>query len=339
MAEVLISVIVPVYNAATFLEQCVASLLTQSMQEIEVIAVNDGSTDESAPILDRLAASDERLRVFHQPNKGVSAARNFGLSKARGQYIGFCDADDWMEADMLECLYCKIMQNNCEWAICNVVVEMKGQESKQRLQIADAIIDVVNNRSPFVQDMMRFRYDNANWNKLYAASIIHKEQLRFAEDMHIWEDLLFNLQYLNYVRRVAVIGQAFYHYRVLETSLYNTKTQHLLSQFNLLFTHYLTNDKGRSCLKSLEVFKQEMARIVYNELLSKAELQVHDNNGNFFPFWNAYTRELKRFNAEIFYYPAKAGTIIQRFKKRLLYAKHFRLFAFLTTIKVVLFHK
>ena len=102
------------------------------MQDIEVIAVNDGSTDESKQILDRLAATDDRLRVFHQNNKGVSASRNFGLQHATGHYIGFCDADDWMEPDMLEELYSAITSHDCDWAICNVTVVRDGQPAKLR---------------------------------------------------------------------------------------------------------------------------------------------------------------------------------------------------------------
>lgn len=334
-----ISIIIPVYNAAQYVEQCITSVLQQTLQSIEVIAINDGSIDDSAAILNRLAAADHRLRVFHQQNKGVSAARNFGLEQAQGTYIGFCDADDWMEPNMLEVLYNRLLETKSQWSICNVFVVKDGKTPTERLQLVNEVIDTGDKKADMVHSLMQFRYDNANWNKLFSGAIIREQQLRFAEDMRIWEDLLFNLQYLHFVDRVAVIAQPLYQYRILTTALYSGQRTALLPQFNLLYSHYLAYDGKQTRTAMSDAFKVEMARIAYSELLYKAQAQVKKENSGFVAVWRAYAAELKEFNPAIFYYPIARGALMRGFKKQLLQNRQFGLFAFLVAMKVSLFNK
>jgi glycosyltransferase involved in cell wall biosynthesis len=222
MPSPIISVVIPVYNAAPYLEQCIRSVLGQTFRDLEVIAVNDGSTDTSAAILDALAATDSRLHVFHSPNKRVSATRNFGLEKAGGEWISFCDADDFMEPTMLEELYHGLKSSAADWAICNVNMIRSDGSSKVRLHmLKDGVLDVAANRPLVIEGLMRFYYDNANWNKLFKASIIKEHDLRFEEGMHIWEDLLFNLQYTQFATKAALINQPLYNYRLLDNSLFS----------------------------------------------------------------------------------------------------------------------
>ena len=101
-----VSIIVPCHNAAPYLKECLDSLLAQTLREIEIICIDDGSRDETADILREFAAKDARVRpIFFEKNRGVSCARNAGLAAAQGECIGFCDADDWVDADMYEQLY------------------------------------------------------------------------------------------------------------------------------------------------------------------------------------------------------------------------------------------
>lgn len=322
-----ISIIIPVYNAAAYIEQCIRSVLNQTMQDIEMIAVNDGSTDESKEILDRLATTDGRLHVFHQNNQGVSATRNFGLQQATGSYIGFCDADDWMEPGMLQKLYDAITFSGCDWAICNVTVIRDGYATKVRLQLKDEVIGVTENRATFVHGLMRFNYDNANWNKLFKASVIREQQLQFNEDMYIWEDLLFNLQYLQYVNKLAVVAQPLYNYRILDTSLYTGDTQSKVPQFNKLYHYYLEYAKHFAGEAEITAFKSEMARITYNQLLYQAEVRVNKENRLFFNVIRGYRKELDRFNPAIFYYTPAERKGLRGIKRQLLQSRQFGLFA------------
>ena len=328
-----ISIIIPVYNAAAYIEQCIRSVLQQTMQDIEVIAVNDGSTDNSATILEQMALTDQRLKIYKNNNQGVSTARNFGLQQATGTYIGFCDADDWMEPTMLEEMYNALITNNCNWAICNIYMIKEGQPVKTRLQLIDQVIDITDNRGDFVHALMRFNYDYANWNKLFDASIIRRHQIRFEEDMTIWEDLLFNLQYLHYAKRVAIIAKPLYHYRILSTSLYSGQTKDRLPQFNKLYGHYKQLPPTFTTAAETEAFKKEMARLTYNHLLYEAEVRVKGKSKNFFSVWNGFIKELKRFEPAVFYYPAPDRKGLQGIKKTLLVSRNYTLFALIIASK------
>ena len=112
----LISVIVPVYNIISYLPRCVESLRTQTYENLEILLIDDGSTDETPALCDRLATEDERIRVFHKKNGGPSSARNFGLQQAGGEYVGFVDSDDYLKEDMVEVLYHEVLQYDAEIA-------------------------------------------------------------------------------------------------------------------------------------------------------------------------------------------------------------------------------
>lgn len=114
-----VSVIVPVYNVECYLERCLDSILSQTYTNLEIILINDGSTDQSSQICDAYVKRDPRIRVIHQRNQGVSAARDVGLENATGEFIGFVDADDWIEPDMYEVMIYKIQEENCEVVICD----------------------------------------------------------------------------------------------------------------------------------------------------------------------------------------------------------------------------
>lgn len=117
----LISVIIPVYNVEQYLDRCMKSVLNQTYKELEIILVDDGSTDRSGIICDEYASKDSRVRVIHKRNEGLSAARNEGLNIARGKYIGFVDSDDWIAADMYFTLYKLIKNGNYDISVCGIV--------------------------------------------------------------------------------------------------------------------------------------------------------------------------------------------------------------------------
>ena len=114
-----VSIIVPVYNSEKYLQTLINSLIAQTLKEIEIIVIDDGSTDSSGKILDDYQSELEKIKVIHKQNAGVSAARNTGLEVASGEYIGFVDSDDWIEKDMYEKLYNTAKLKNCNVVICN----------------------------------------------------------------------------------------------------------------------------------------------------------------------------------------------------------------------------
>lgn len=327
-----ISVIVPVYNASAYLENCLLSILGQSFRDIEVIAINDGSTDSSALILDHWAKADHRLLVINTAKMGVSAARNMGLANATGAYIGFVDADDWLESCMLETLYNALAAGQCDWAIGNVQIVPGGETLQTRLSLQDGYIDVAKNRPLFLEQMLQFNYDYANWNKLFSSSIIRQHHLSFDKNMCIWEDLLFNLQYLRYVNRVALVSKPLYNYRISPDSLYH-KTKNHLQQFDQLYRKFMISkvEEGSKCEQ--EVFRKEMGRMIFYQHLDALKESKKDKNKSFISLWQDYTTELRTLDPGIFYFPGTTLSNLQGVKKKLLAKGKFKLFAFFLAMK------
>lgn len=139
MQNGVISIIVPVYNVEFFLEECVQSILGQTYTNLEVILVNDGSTDKSGELCNDFAAKDNRIKVVHKENGGLSCARNAGLEIATGEYVGFVDADDWIESDMYERMYAKIAENGADICICGFKLLYDGYERVMRVPHEDSI--------------------------------------------------------------------------------------------------------------------------------------------------------------------------------------------------------
>ena len=200
----MISIIVPVYRAEEYLENCIESLLSQTYSDLEIILVDDGSPDASGRICDAYAAKDSRVKVIHQENRGSAAARNAGLDAACGEYIGFVDADDAVDLHMYEELLRAIYE--FDLAICGTCVIKNGKGQAKH--------DLARYRA-FDEDGLWTEIfgnlNNAVWNKLYRADLIR--DCRFPEGLCHNEDLLFHLSYLPRVHSGILIGRdLYYHY-------------------------------------------------------------------------------------------------------------------------------
>ncbi len=322
-----ISVIIPAFNAAPYLQQCIESVQKQTYTNVEVIVVNDGSTDNSVEILDSISEIDSRIKVFHSENKGVSTARNFGLQKATGDFISFCDADDFMEPTMLDELYNAMKQHDCDWVVSNVTMIFNDGSKKIRLHLYDEVFDIASNRPLFIEGLMRFYYDNANWNKLFKASIIQHNRLYFEEDMNIWEDLLFNLQYAQFAAKVFLLKKPLYNYRVLENSLFSGNKGVQIPMFNKLYLHFTKFTENQKANLEKVSFKKQMARIAYFQLLHQCEMQVRKETGNPVQVCKMIYRQLTTFVPGSLQFAAEQKTGIQGIKMKLLHNRQFLLFA------------
>jgi glycosyltransferase involved in cell wall biosynthesis len=328
-----VSIIIPFYNAAEHIERSVISALAQTLPQIEVLAVDDGSTDNSVALLDVIAEKDKRLRVFRNSKKGVSAARNIGLNKAEGEYISFVDADDWIQPGMLESLYYACNDQNCDWSICNVSIVENNEIKGERLHLEEDVISIPENRAYFLSRLLAFNYDYATWNKLYKNSIIKENGIRFKEEMFLWEDLLFNLQYQHYVGCVSLVSKPLYFYRAHDGSLYHRSMEDRLPQFNLLYRNYMTLPTLEASLEEKRVFRTEMARMTYHGQLHELEIRVGSEDQSFSTAWKTFTRLLKDLDADLFYFPDSTVLGVQGIKKWLLMRRRFKIVALLMTCK------
>ena len=208
-----VSVIVPVYNAADYLERCLDSVISQSFSSFELILINDGSVDGSGEICDRYAAADPRIRVFHQPNGGPGRARNLGLEVAQGEFIALIDADDWLEATYLERLL--DASQGQDLVVCGYVREYPTY-SEPRLLGREGVID----RATLLEQTFCSAVLTAGcWNKLLRRELIERDRLRFAPDILWGEDMLFLAHYYRQCDQAHYINEPLYHYRLNPASL------------------------------------------------------------------------------------------------------------------------
>ena len=204
-----ISVIVPCYNAQRYLNVCLESLRAQKQPEIEMIFIDDGSTDETGARLDRFAKEEPRAKVIHVKNGGVSSARNRGLALAKGRYIAFVDADDALEENSLQILYQHAVRSGAQIVSANHM--LFDVEKNQRVRVE--IEPVVQQPSEIIKEIIHMhRIYNNLWNKLYDRSLF--KGLRLDERVRIGEDALLNLQLYSRAKRVAHLAEYTYVYRV-----------------------------------------------------------------------------------------------------------------------------
>ena len=220
-----VSIIVPVYNAAPYLNQCISSLTNQTLQEIEIILINDGSTDDSLAVCMALAATDDRIRLIDKPNGGVSEARNDGLRAATGAYVGFVDPDDWVDTDMYERMLATLTAAQAEICLCNYVKETKegtvpvlvkqsGTIEKEAI-LGDIVANVIAKPS--------FRSGETDimgsvCRLLISRELLERENIWFDKEVAFMEDLLVCVEAFLKCARIAIDSGAYYHYRVHDSS-------------------------------------------------------------------------------------------------------------------------
>ena len=216
MGKTAVSVIVPVYNTEPYLEECLRSILRQSLKEIEVICVDDGSTDGSVAIVKRMAEEDERIRLIHQENKGGGAARNLGMSQASGKYFAFLDSDDFFEPDMLEQMYTRCEESEADVCICKARCYHQdlGFYTDEPAALREEMLPESEVFS--WQDMPGYIFNafhNWPWNKMFRSSFVGEKNLRFQE-LKRTNDLLFTCTALMEARRITVVKKILVNYRV-----------------------------------------------------------------------------------------------------------------------------
>ena len=211
----MISVIIPVYNTDQYLEKCLDSVLSQTYCDLEVLVIDDGATDRSGEICDRYAGIDQRIRVFHTENRGLSAARNLGLDNAHGQYIGFVDSDDWIEADMYENLFSIIEQADADIATCRFYQEYRdrteesGGTPQQFTVEGSDILRAYLIQQGVCQD---------SWNNLFKAELF--QSIRYPEGRS-FEDYCIKPRLLKRAKKMVYTPACLLHYRNRKTSLSN----------------------------------------------------------------------------------------------------------------------
>lgn len=202
-----VSIIVPVYNVEKYLKRCLDSLVNQTLKDIEIICVNDGSTDGSLAILDEYVRNDDRVVVINQENSGQSVARNRGIDVAKGEYLGFVDSDDWVSEDYFEKLHNSAIQNNAEIAVGGIIRLHKFNRRKFLTFAKETVTNDVNLKFELC-DLPEKSYV---WNKIYKSSKLKEIGLKFEEGI-VFEDCIFTPQALFYFDKMVTVPDTYYFY-------------------------------------------------------------------------------------------------------------------------------
>ena len=309
-----VSVIVPVYNVEKYLEKCLDSLVNQTLKDIEIIVVNDGTKDNSQEIIDKYAKKyPKKVKGFIKENGGQSSARNYGLEYAKGEYIGFVDSDDYVELDMFEKLYNKAKEDDFDISICNLNFVYEDTDDKKEFSI---------NMNSDLTDKESLRKHMINiypvvWNKIYKKSLFETSKLKFKEK--VWfEDVEFLYKLVPYVKSVGVIDDYLYNYLQRQGSVTNTFDKRLynyVENLNGIVDFYKEKDFYDYYKKELEyvyvrylfaTFLKRAAKYNDEEFYKAVDCAV-ENVSNTFP----------KFRKNKYFYKSLKGIYLLLFNKKI----------------------
>lgn len=236
-----LSVIVPIYNAGQYLAKCIESIIAVPSADMEVLLVNDGSTDSSGEICEEYASKDKRLHVFHKENGGVSSARNYGLKQARGEWVTFVDADDYSTKSLLTCMPCKESDLVCfNWQYTT------GETENEHLE--DAFFQGEAKRNFLNCHLVDFVF-RTPWAKLFRRSIITANNILFDERFRLGEDTLFMLDYLSHAKTIETKNAVGYVYLRPSQSKYNLPLSYSIAYMDVFMQKY--NQVDADCKRLL----------------------------------------------------------------------------------------
>lgn len=239
-----VSVIVPVYNVEPYLDKCLSTLVSQTLEDMEIIVVNDGATDNSQRIIEDYARKYPKIKAYIKKNGGLSDARNYGLQYASGEYIGYIDSDDYVETDMFELLYNKAKENDSDIVECNLRHTYPDMED---IEIGKKIQDK--------KEMLMFGR-SVVWNKIYKREWLLNTGVIFPKGL-VYEDVEFFLKLVPHIRRYSYVDDASVHYVQRSSSINNmssAKTLDILKILDNIYEYYKENGYYEEYKEALEFF-------------------------------------------------------------------------------------
>lgn len=254
----LVSVVVPIYNVEKYLRKCIETIVNQTYNNIEIILVNDGSTDNCLQICNDFKQKDKRIKVINKENGGLSDARNTGLKNAHGKYICFIDSDDYVHENYVEELYGTIIENNAQIAVCNFEKVDEKNKFISKRNIADQIISGKKVIERFNDKDFKPAAIVA-WNKMYDINLF-KNIIYPVGKIHEDEFTTYKLFYIS--KKVAITSKALYYYRVVPTSIinrkFNIKRLDLLDALDERVEFFRENKEKKLCEQALIEYQKWM---------------------------------------------------------------------------------
>ena len=264
--KALISIIIPVYKVEIYLEKCIQSVINQTYENLQIILVDDGSPDNCGKICDEYAQKDHRIEVIHKSNGGLSDARNKGLEIAKGEYIGFVDSDDYIEADMYEVLYNLLKQYNADVSICNFYTVSQGKIS---IKNADNGINEYNRIEILKEILLDKNIQSYAWNKLYKKELF--DEIKYPVGKK-YEDIGTTFYLLEKCNKVVVTGKSEYYYINRQDSIVNNVTESTITDYiELIMQRYDYIEKN---IKELSSYNKDYLK----RILKTAEKDIKSLN-------------------------------------------------------------
>lgn len=272
----LISIIVPIYNVEKYLNKCIESIVNQTYENIEIILIDDGSNDNSGIICDEYAKKDNRIIVVHKENGGVSSARNKGLKIAKGEWISFVDADDWIEQIFCQTLLNKVTQEQADIALCgynrityNRIEKINANNQEVFLNSNEYLVKSLNPQTGFGFCHMK---------------LIKKEVLKsisFNERIEVGEDALFNIQLSTYIKKAVFLKQPLYNYRINNQSVVKRYDENYANKYlksMKIIEEYIWQEYNEENEENIEIKQNYYNFVAYHIMLIIVNYCYHPDN-------------------------------------------------------------
>ena len=270
-----LSIIVPVYNVEKYLPKCLESLIKQTLKDIEIICVNDGSMDNSLTILKEFASKDSRIRIIDNQHQGVAKTRNTGIEQSTGEYIGFVDSDDYIDIDFFEKLYNSATKSNSDIAIASILKHKNFFNIYNAKYTKEETAITIQDKIKLCEDKKHFFF--YAWNKIYHSGFIKENNIKFSEGQ-IYEDVMFAIKALYYSNKIISVYGTKYHYIEHENSLtkYKDKTgekeQDLVKAYSEL--QEFCNSKNIEIPERLNYYTKENFGFILNLYKGKYQSKI-----------------------------------------------------------------
>lgn len=257
-----VSVIIAAYNVENYIDRCIESIRNQTLKDIEIIVVNDGSTDRTIEKIEKIKKDDDRIILLNQKNKGSIEARKFGLKNASGDYIIFIDADDWIDTNSLEILYNRSKCNNSDITLYNYFINYDNGEEISINKYINSNISTEN----CIEYLLTEKINLTLWSTLIRRSYIYENNIIFPKNISIGEDIATLLSLLSYNPKICVVDECLYHYYQREDSITKRPSSKLLDVNKaIIFMESILLEKS-----IYSKYKSEFDYTIYKQLFDYA---------------------------------------------------------------------
>lgn len=300
----LISVIIPVYNVDAYLRRCIDSVIDQTYRNLEIILVDDGSTDDSAKICDEYSSYDERINVIHKKNGGLVSARKAGIQLASGEYIAYVDGDDWVEDAMYQQLVGKI--GDADIIISGVIRDYDGGIVKETNKIQDGIYEgealqsIIFEKMIYTGKFFERGIQPHIFNSLYRHALIYTNQLRVDDRIRVGEDMACFYPTILDASKIVLTSDCFYHYKMRMNSIMGTNDGMELARYKILYKYLRERFSEKTSIQ--DCLKRQLEYMMLYVLMLKEINLLQTNEGVLFPY-----AEVKEGNRIVVYGAGRFG--------------------------------